>query len=194
MSGYNFLSDFKAATNLDFGRDYLYSARNSLNNGNYFSWINLELSATCEIIYDGLFAYNGAKFVDILVKTGLMLNKTLSALSSSSTVVLGRYAEGSCGGYTKMADKLGVSYFQLPDKMFKVLEKINVGNSNLGKIINEKWLDGVMKSGARILLNSNPDNAPKGSAYEMEMLKLKENGYKFLTTCVEGIECWEAVK
>ncbi len=69
LSEYNFLTDFKAATNLDFGRDYLYSARNSWNNGNYFSWINLELSATCEIIYDGLLAYGCAQIVSIFIST-----------------------------------------------------------------------------------------------------------------------------
>lgn len=54
-----------------------------------------------------------------------------------------RYSEGTCGGCTKMAEKIGGSYFQIPSKMFNVLEKIKIGNSNLGKIINEKRLDGV---------------------------------------------------
>lgn len=54
-----------------------------------------------------------------------------------------RYSEGACGGCTKMAEKIGGSYFQIPSKMFNVLEKIKIGNSNLGKIINEKRLDGV---------------------------------------------------
>ena len=78
--------------------------------------------------------------------------------------------------------------------MFKLLEKINIGNSNLGKIINEKWINGVINSNARILLNFDPENAPEGSAYAMEVIKLKENEYKFVKTCVEGIECWEATK
>lgn len=43
----------------------------------------------------------------------------------------------------KWLKKIGGSYFQIPSKMFNVLEKIKIGNSNLGKIINEKRLDGV---------------------------------------------------
>ena len=136
----------------------------------------------------------GAKAVNAIIKAGSMLKNTLSALSSSSTVVLGRYSEGSCGGYTKMADKIGASYFQLPSKVFNVLEKIKSGDSNLGKIINNKWLNGVIDSGARILLNSDPSKAPAGSAYAMEVQKLAENGYKFEKVVEKGIECWEATK
>ena len=189
-----FKADVTPSINLDFGYDYTQYARNAWKSGNYLFAAIYELDATCEMVYDGILAYGGAKVLDTTIKAGVMLKTTLSALSSSSTVVLGRYAEGSCGGYTKMADKLGATYFQLPDKMFKLLDKIKMGSSNLGKIINEKWLDGVMKSGAKILLNFNPEEAPKGSAYAMEMSKLKDNGYEFVKTCVEGIECWEAIK
>lgn len=53
----------KAAINLDFGRDYLYAAQEAWENGNYLSWINLELGATCEIVYDCILAYDGAKLL-----------------------------------------------------------------------------------------------------------------------------------
>ena len=105
-----------------------------------------------------------------------------------------RYSEGTCGGCTKMAEKIGGSYFQIPSKMFNVLEKIKIGNSNLGKIINEKWLDGVIELGARILLNSDPTKAPANSAYVMEVQKLAENGYEFVKAVVKEVECWETIK
>jgi len=190
----NFKSDVLPAVNLDFGYDYTQYASQSWNNGKYLEATMYELDATCEIVYDAFLAYGGAKAVNAIIKAGSMLKNTLSALSSSSTVVLGRYSEGSCGGYTKMADKIGASYFQLPSKVFNVLEKIKSGDSNLGKIINNKWLNGVIDSGARILLNSDPSKAPAGSAYAMEVQKLAENGYKFEKVVEKGIECWEATK
>ena len=60
-------------------------------------------------------------------------------------------------------------------------------------MINEKWLDGVMKSGARILLNLDPAKAEKGTSYFMEIQKLN-NDYIFVPTIIDGIECWEAIK
>ena len=75
-----------------------------------------------------------------------------------------------------------------------IVEKIKIGNSNLGKIINEKWLDGVIESGARILLNSDPTKAPANSTYAMEVQKLAENGYEFVKTIVKEVECWEGIK
>ena len=93
-----------------------------------------------------------------------------------------------------MADTIGAKCFQLPSKLYNVLEKIKVGDSNLGKIINEKWLDGVIKSGSRILLNSNPSDAKKNTAYYMEVQKLLKAGYDFVKTTVKGVECWEASK
>ena len=190
----NFITDLKAATNLDFGIDYYLYATDSWNNKNYFSWATCTISFYCEATYNTLFAYGGAKVLDAAVKAISMLGTTLAALSSSSTVVLGRYAEGSCGGYTKMAEKIGASYFQLPSTIYNVLEKVKIGDSNLGKIINEKWLDGVINSGARILLNYDPSKAPILSAYRMEIQKLSDNGYDFIKTTVKGIECWEAIK
>ena len=44
-----------------------------------------------------------------------------------------------------MADTIGAKCFQLPSKLYNVLEKIKVVDLILGKIINEKWLDGVNK-------------------------------------------------
>ena len=42
-----------------------------------------------------------------------------------------RYSEGTCGGCTKMAEKIGGSYFQIPSKMFNVLEKIKIADEIL---------------------------------------------------------------
>ena len=189
-----FKTDILPAVNLDFGYDYTQYAAKAWNDGHYFNAAIYELDATCELLYDGIFAYVGAQSISAVIKAGTMLKTTLSALSSSSTVVLGRYAEGSCGGYTKMADKIGATYFQLPSKLFNALEKIKIGESNLGKIINERWLDGVINSGAKILLNYDPEKAPAGSAYAMEVQKLAANGYEFSKTIVKGVECWEASK
>ena len=189
-----FKADVIPAINLDFGYDYTQYAANAWNDGKYFHAALYELDATCEMAYDLLFAYGGAKAVAATIKAGIMLKTTLSALSSSSTVVLGRYSEGSCGGYTKMADKIGASYFQLPSKLFNVLERIKVGNSNLGNFFNEKWLNGVINSGARILLNFDPSEATEGTAYYNEIQKLYEQGYNFIKTVEKGVECWEAVK
>ena len=189
-----FKADVIPAINLDFGYDYTQYAAYAWNNGKYFQAALYELDATCEMAYDLFFAYEGAKVLSATIKAGVMLKTTLSALSSSSTVVLGKYAEGSCGGYTKMAEKIGASYFQLPSKLFNVLEKIKLGNSNLGNYFNEKWLDGVINSGARILLNYDPSQATEGTAYYMEIQKLYEQGYDFIKTVEQGIECWEAIK
>ena len=189
-----FKADIMPAVNCDFGFDYTQYAANAWANKNYFTAVLYELDATCEMAYDLLACYGGTKALGAIIKASAMLKTTLSALSPSSTVVLGRYSEGTCGGYTKMADKLEASYFQLPDKIFKILEKVKVGESNLGKIINEKWLDGVVNSSARILLNFNPSDAKKGTAYYMEVQKLTKEGYDFVKTTVKGIECWEAIK
>ncbi len=185
---------FKTDFNFDFGLDWTQYAAQAWDNGDYLNFAVCEINATLEMGMDLIACYGGAKAVSATIKAGIMLKTTLSALSSSETVVLGRYAEGSCGGYTKMADKIGASYFQLPSKIFNILEKVKIGDSNLGKIINEKWLDGVINSGARILLNYNPEKAPAGSAYAMEVQKLAEKGFEFIKTTVKGIECWEAVK
>ncbi len=84
MFGYNFLADLKAATNLDFGRDYLYAAQEAWANGNYLSWINLELGATCEIVYDGLFAYCGASVVGSFIESFTAI-ETIPATSPVTT-------------------------------------------------------------------------------------------------------------
>ena len=188
-----FKADIIPAINLDFGYDYTQLATQAWENGQYFQAALYELNATCEMLYDGLLAYQGGKTLDSVVKATSMLSGTLASLSSSSTVVLGRYEEGACGGYTKMADTIGAKYFQLPSKLYSVFEKIKIGDSNLAKIINEKWLDGVIKSGARILLNSDPNNPPKGTSYSMEIEKLSKD-FNFVKTIEQGIECWEAIR
>ena len=186
----NFITDLKDATNLDFGIDYYLYATDSWNNKNYLSWATCTISFYCEATYNTLFAYGGAKFLDTALKAISMLGTTLAALSSSSTVVLGKYNSGACGGYTKMADKIGAKYFQIPDLMYKVLDKIN-----LGEKLNSAWLNGVMESGARILLNSDPYKALEtNTAYGMEIRALQDSGYKFISTIEQGIECWEAIK
>ena len=188
------LSTLYHISNFDFGSDFSRFVELEWTNKNYLLAAGWELACALEMTLDVLLCYKGAQVIGALSEALPMLYGTIAALNPNSTVVLGRYSEGSCGGYTKMAEKLGANYFQLPDKMFKLLEKINIGNSNLGKIINEKWINGVINSNARILLNFDPENAPEGSAYAMEVIKLKENEYKFVKTCVEGIECWEATK
>ena len=62
--------------------------------------------------------------------------------------------------------------------------------------MNEKWLDGVIKSGARILLNSNPNTISPDdtSAYALEISKLKEAGFNFVKTMVQGVKYWEAIQ
>ena len=55
------------------------------------------------------------------------------------------------------------------------------------------WLEKVMSSGSRILLNSNPFDSYKGS-YGMEIETLRSAEYGFVETVVKGIKCWEAVK
>ncbi|EMB24171.1 hypothetical protein [Treponema denticola] len=90
-------------------------------------------------------------------------------------------------------DRLRV-LIKLGDSLEKLNGKIKIGNSNLGKIINEKRLDGVIESGARILLNSDPTKATANSAYAMEVQKLAENGYEFVKTVVKEVECWEGIK
>ncbi len=191
-----FKADITPAINLDFGYDYTQLAAQAWENGEYLKASLYEIDATCEMLYDGLLAYGGAKTLDSVVKATLMLSGTLASLSPSSTVVLGKYNTGVCGGYTKMADTIGAKCFQLPSKLYNVLEKIKVGDSNLGKIINEKWLDGVIKSGVRILLNSNPNTISPDdtSAYALEISKLKEAGFNFVKTMVQGVECWEAIQ
>ena len=74
--------------------------------------------------------------------------------------------------------------------MYKLLEKFGIGEK-----LNSAWLNGVMNSGARILLNSDPTAALEtNTAYGMEMRVLQDAGYKFIKTVEQGIECWEALK
>lgn len=51
-----------------------------------------------------------------------------------------RYSEGTCGGCTKMAEKIGGSYFQIPSKMFNVLEKIKLEILILEKLLMKNGL------------------------------------------------------
>ena len=177
--------------NLDFGRDYSEIAVQNFKNGHpVWGTIHI-LDSTCEMIYDTVAAYMGAVALDASI-TGIgMIGGTIAALNSNSTVVLGKYSSGACGGYTKMAEKLGAKSFQLPNKVYTVLEKVGLGSK-----INEKWLNGVINSGARILLNSDPTKVtPKDtSAYGMEINHLRNAGYEFIETVEKGIECWEATK
>ena len=185
-----FKNDITPAINLDFGADYARSAADSWSKGNYLQAAVYELDAACEMVYDGLLAYGGAKAVDATIKGSAMLIGTAASLSQNSTVVLGKYTSGACGGYTKMADQIGGKCFQVPQGIFKLLEKVG-----LGEKFNSAWLKGVMDSGARILLNSNPNIKPGDtSAYAMEIRTMQEAGYKFVATIEKGVKCWEAVK
>ena len=56
------------------------------------------------------------------------------------------------------------------------------------------WLEKVMDSGSRILLNFSPWEEFKGNSYNMEIQTLHKAGYDFVETIVNGIKCWEAVK
>ena len=111
-----FKADITPAINLDFGYDYTQLAAQAWENGEYLKASLYEIDATCELLYDGLLAYEGAKTLDSVVKATSMLSGTLASLSPSSTVVLGKYEGGACGGYTKMADTIGAKCFQLPSK------------------------------------------------------------------------------
>lgn len=178
----------KSSLNCDFGRDYCNYATQAWNNKHYLAACIYELDATSECMLDLGLAYGGAKAVGALVKAAPMLYGTLASLSSSSTVVLGKYDSGSCGGYTKMADKIGGKVFCLPDGLYKALNKLGVAEK-----VNSAWLNGVVKSGARILLNSDPMKAmDTETAYGMEMRALSET-HTFKPVIEKGIECWEAI-
>ncbi len=183
--------NIRNAFNLDFGRDYATMAVENFKNGHLF-WGSIQmLDSACEIVYDLAAAYVGAVFVDASITGISMVGGTIAALNSNSTVVLGKYSSGSCGGYTKMAEKIGAKCFQLPDKLYNALEKFGLGSK-----INEKWLSGVVNSGSRILLNSDPAKitSTDSSPYGMEINYLRDAGYHFIETVEKGIECWEVAK
>ena len=183
--------DVLPAINLDFGRDYTQFAKQAWNNGNVFQAALYELDAACEMVYDLQAAYVGALALDATINGANMIAGTIAALNSNSTVVLGKYSSGACGGYTKMAEEIDAKCFQIPNKLYNVIERVGLGTK-----INEKWLDGVINSGARILLNSDPTKITKNdpSAYGMEINHLREAGYGFVQIVEKGINCWEAIK
>ena len=84
-----FKADITPAINLDFGYDYTQLAAQAWENGEYLKASLYEIDATCEMLYDGFLAYEGAKTLDSVVKATSMLSGTLASLSPSSTVVLG---------------------------------------------------------------------------------------------------------
>lgn len=71
-------------------------------------------------------------------------------------------------------------------------KNFTISNSNLAQIINYYWLQGVINSGARILLNFNPNQAPINSAYAME-IQILSNNFTFQEIEYFGIKCWEAI-
>ena len=83
---YNFLADLKAAINLDFGRDYISAASHAWAHKEYLSWINLELAATCEIIYDCFFAYEGATAINYLVES-IQLSSLSNKLINETKII-----------------------------------------------------------------------------------------------------------
>ena len=190
-----FKSDLTFAVNTNFNFDLGYDcsqyATYAWNNSNYLNAAVWELAGTLEMCFDLITCYAGAKAIGVLAKAIPMLYGTLASLSSSSTVVLGKYSGGAEGGYAKIANKIGAKCFQLPDKLYSLLQKFG-----LGEKINSAWLNGVIKSGARILLNSDPNQISSSdkSSYAMEIRELLKEGYHFVETVVNDVSCWEAIK
>ena len=66
---YDIKADWDAATNLDFGADYINSAAYNWEEGNYLGWINCEINAACEIALDCLLAYACAYAIGVFIQT-----------------------------------------------------------------------------------------------------------------------------
>ena len=89
------------------------------------------------MLYDGLLTYEEAKTLDS-VKSNFDAFRYISIIITFFNSCFRKIWRGACGGYTKMADTIGEKCFQLPSKLYNVLEKIKVVDLILGKIINEK--------------------------------------------------------
>ena len=118
-------------------------------------------------------------------------NTIASSINADSTVVLGKYSGGAVGGYLKMADALNksgisIKVFSLPALVYTAFEKLGIGRA-----VNMAWLGKVEDSGARILLNTDPNGELSG-AFAEEVLSLKNAGFKFVETIINGMKCWEA--
>ena len=142
------------------------------------------------LIGKGLSALANTKLGQVIISSISMLYGTLASLSPKSIVVLGKYSSGQCGGYIQMANKIGGKCFQIPQTMYKMLDKLGVAEK-----LNSAWLKGVMSSGARILFNTNPNSlSPQDtSPFAMEVQLMKDAGYEFIEVIEQGIQCWETV-
>ncbi len=77
---YDIKADWDAATNLDFGADYINSATSNWEKGNYLGWFNCEINAACEIVLDCMLAYACAYVIGAVMQASPHIANTESWL------------------------------------------------------------------------------------------------------------------
>jgi RHS repeat-associated protein len=166
------------AINLDFGMDYIDLAKANISEGEYGTAAVMVTDAIFEAAYDYLGAFKGASAI----------GKALAfvGIGTNAIIVLGKFKSGAFGGYVKMAKKINASYFQLPSKLYDILDK-----KGIAERINKAWLQIVSGSGARILLNTDPQFATGPYGKEIEVVS---KNYEFVEIIIEGVKCWEAIE
>jgi hypothetical protein len=112
-----------------------------------------------------------------------------SIAANTPTIVLGKYSEGTMGGYTKLADYLEAGRFSLPSRVYNILDKLK-----LAETINDVWLKANIALDAKIVLNSDPTSPLISGAFAREVGILENAGYTFVSSSISGVNCWEAIK
>jgi hypothetical protein len=131
----------------------------------------------------------GAGSAAMLDSFATTIGKALaSKIGIGTTIVLGKYSSGIMNGYREMAAAVNAKVFSMPSAIYGVLNKLGIASK-----VNMAWLSNVASSGARILLNTDPNGKLSG-AYADEINFLSSSGFKFFQVIENGIKCWEAIK
>ena len=100
---------------------------------------------------------------------------TILGINGNKIAVLGKYVEGV--GYVNLAQKLGASFFQVADDIWKSLTV-----SEQWKM-NKEFLDDMIAQGKEFIFSSNAyetlSNAPQ-SSFDKGINYLLKNGYRII--------------
>ncbi len=114
-----------------------------------------------------------------------MLEYRVSQLASratrndgASTVVLGKYIEGSSRSYDEVAQSMGATYFSLPGYTWKEAE-IQLGAEKMWEI-NRKFINSQVSQGKSFVFTSDPRLPDAGYYTRLEFGELSSRGYSLI--------------